>query len=372
MANTRLVLSLVLVFLLILQPHSSDAHPLKVCHFDQIYQLGDSISDTGNLIRETPIGATTAFAKLPYGETFFKNATGRCSNGLLMIDYFAMAAGLPLLNPYKNTDASFSHGANFAVAGSTALPVEVLARKNISTMVTSSSLSVQLDWMFTHFNSICHRDRDCIEKLENALFMVGEIGGNDYNYALFQGKTMEEVESLVPDVVRVIKDAVRRVIHYGAVRVVVPGNFPIGCMPIYLTAFQTNDSAAYDKHHCLKQLNNFSVYHNNQLQEAIEELKREYPNVVILYGDYYHAFQWLFSRAAYLGFETTSAQKACCGIGGDYDFSLPRMCGAPGVPVCPNPNKLISWDGVHLTQEAYKIMAGWLIHDILPKLQCSF
>ncbi|GFZ07072.1 hypothetical protein Acr_19g0000090 [Actinidia rufa] len=300
---------------------------------------------TGNLIRETPIGAATAFAKLPYGETFFKKATGRCSNGLLMIDYFAIAAGLPLLNPYKNTDASFSHGANFAVAGSTALPVEVLARKNISTMVTSSSLGVQLDWMFTHFNSICHTDR---------------------------GKTMEEVESMVPDVVRVIKEAVRRVIHYGAVRVVVPGNFPIGCMPIYLTAFQTNDSAAYDEHHCLKQLNNLSVYHNNQLQAAIEELKREYPNVVILYGDYYHAFQWLFSRSAYLGFDTTTAQKACCGIGGDYDFSLPRMCGAPGVPVCPNPNKLISWDGVHLTQKAYKIMAGWLIHDILPKLQCSF
>ena len=50
---------------------------------------------------------------------------------------------------------------------------------------------------------------DCIEHLKNALFMVGEVGGNDYNYALFQGKTMEEVESRVPDVVRVIKDAVR-------------------------------------------------------------------------------------------------------------------------------------------------------------------
>ena len=39
--------------------------------------------------------------------------------------------------------------------------------------------------------------------------MVGEIGGNDYNYALFQGKTIEEVESMVPDVVRAIKEAVR-------------------------------------------------------------------------------------------------------------------------------------------------------------------
>ena len=48
-----------------------------------------------------------------------------------------------------------------------------------------------------------------MEKLKNSLFMVGEIGGNDYNYAPFQGKIMEEVESMVPDVVRAIKEAVR-------------------------------------------------------------------------------------------------------------------------------------------------------------------
>ena len=72
-------------------------------------------------------------------------------------------------------------------------------------------------------------------------------------------------------------------------------------MPIYLTAFQTNNSAAYDEHHCLKHLNNFSIYHNDQLKQAIEELKREYPNAVIVYGDYYNAFEWLFHRAPYLG-----------------------------------------------------------------------
>ena len=72
-------------------------------------------------------------------------------------------------------------------------------------------------------------------------------------------------------------------------------------MPIYLTAFQTNNLAAYDEHHCLKQLNNFSIYHNDQLKQAIEELKREYPNVVIVYGNYYNAFEWLFRRDRYLG-----------------------------------------------------------------------
>lgn len=81
--------------------------------------------------------------------------------------------------------------------------------------------------------------------------MVGEIGGNDYNYALLEGKTMDEVKDIVADVVRAISNAVGRVIDYGAVRVVVPGNIPIGCSPVlYLTAFQSNASAAYDEDNC--------------------------------------------------------------------------------------------------------------------------
>jgi hypothetical protein len=38
--------------------------------------------------------------------------------------------------------------------------------------------------------------------------MVGEIGGNDYNYAFMFNKTTEEISVLVPEVVRAIKDAV--------------------------------------------------------------------------------------------------------------------------------------------------------------------
>ncbi|KAK9291715.1 hypothetical protein L1049_019664 [Liquidambar formosana] len=374
MATTRVVFSAFLLlssFVLLLSPPSCDAHPLKACMFDSIYQFGDSISDTGNLIRERPIAATSVFARLPYGETFFKNATGRCSNGLLMIDYVALAAGLPFLNPYRNIDADFSHGVNFAVAGSTALKTSVLAGMNIFSPVTNTSLDVQLDLMFTHFNSTCYTDSDCSEKLKRALFMVGEIGGNDYNFALSGGKTIEEAKSIVPDVVQAIKDAARRVIGYGALRVVVPGNFPIGCLPIYLSRFQTTNSAAYDEQHCLKGLNDFAKYHNDHLQKAIEELRQENPNAFIVYGDYYNAFQWLVQNAPLLGFDVASVQKACCGIGGDYDFSLTKMCGNPGVPVCADPSSRISWDGIHLTQEAYKFMAGWLIGDILPKFHCG-
>ncbi|KAF9625703.1 hypothetical protein IFM89_026283 [Coptis chinensis] len=114
------------------------------CTYDAIYQFGDSFSDTGNFIRE-PARANTTFTRLPYGQTYFNKATGRASNGRLIIDFFAEALGLPLLNPYLQKNASFSHGVNFAVGGSTALNNSVLLQNGIISPVTNSSLSVQLD-----------------------------------------------------------------------------------------------------------------------------------------------------------------------------------------------------------------------------------
>lgn len=65
--------------------------PLKYLYkIDKIYQLGDSISDTGNLVLESPHGSGFLFTRLPYGVTTFGKPTGRCSNGLLMVDYFGM------------------------------------------------------------------------------------------------------------------------------------------------------------------------------------------------------------------------------------------------------------------------------------------
>lgn len=93
-------------------------------------------------------------------------------------------------------------------------------------------------------------------------------------------------------------------ISYGATRVVVSGNFPIGCFPISLTVFQTNNTTAYDEYdeyHCLKSLNALASYHNDQIKQAIEVLKKENLHTVIVYGDYYNAFLWILRRASMLG-----------------------------------------------------------------------
>ena len=80
----------------------------------------------------------------------------------------------------------------------------------------------------------------------------------------------------------------------------IPGNFPIGCLPSYLTTFRANSS--FDLNHCLRDYNQFSVYYNLQLKVAIVKLQLENPSVAIVYGDLYFAFQRLFSPAIYPGF----------------------------------------------------------------------
>lgn len=71
----------------------------------------------------------------------------------------AKSAGIPLLEAYLNASSSKTHGVNFAVAGSTALPVEFLAEKGVIAPVTNSSLTKQLNWMHTHFNTTCHSSK---------------------------------------------------------------------------------------------------------------------------------------------------------------------------------------------------------------------
>ncbi|KAJ9189118.1 hypothetical protein P3X46_000449 [Hevea brasiliensis] len=369
MSSLQLVFPLVLIFnlIFIIQHYSCDAQDLKRCRFDAIYQLGDSISDTGNSIVEIP---QAYHARFPYGQTINK-ATGRPSDGFLMIDYIAQSAGLPLLEPYENPNSSFSHGVDFSVAGVTASTVKTLIKWHIPLPYSNNSLSVQVKWLKKHLSTFCNVKKDCHRKLKSALFMVGTIGANDYDFAFFQGKSIEEVKKvMVPRVIQTIKTAIQKVIDYGAFRVVVPGIFQLGCTPSLLTAFSSNNSV-YDAHGCLKDYNDFFMYHNNHLQVALQKIRKKNPHVRIIYGDIYGALQWVLDNLSNLGFK--SFKKSCCGIGGKFNFSpsLKKMCGAHGVPICSNPKEHVFWDGGHFSHQASKYLSKWLIKDILPKLHCS-
>ena len=51
-----------------------------------VFNFGDSLVDAGNLVTEG-IPDYLATARLPYGQTYFGYPTGRCSDGLLVVDF---------------------------------------------------------------------------------------------------------------------------------------------------------------------------------------------------------------------------------------------------------------------------------------------
>ncbi|XP_076928666.1 GDSL esterase/lipase At1g28570-like [Bidens hawaiensis] len=157
--------------------------------------------------------------------------------------------GLPLVPPYLQDNGSdytvtFNQGVNYAVAGATTLNSPVLEPRGIVNTNTNASLGVQLAWFKQSPPSIYGNYSNCRDCIGQSLILVGEIGGNDYNFAILKGKTIEEVVApLVPLVIDTIILAVNiRIYHnytllieMGAKSLVVPRNFPIGCSAKYLT-----------------------------------------------------------------------------------------------------------------------------------------
>ncbi|XP_019162133.1 PREDICTED: GDSL esterase/lipase At5g45910-like [Ipomoea nil] len=330
--------------------------------YNAIFSFGDSLADTGNFIRSGAL-AFPVTGKLPYGETFFKHATGRCSNGRLIVDFIAEAYGLPLLPPYlaQKEGAKFEHGVNFAVAGATAVDAKFFYDQGLGSILwTNTSLSVQLGWFQKVKSTICKTQKDCANYFKKSLFLVGEIGGNDYNYPFFVGATLEQLKAAVPFVVGAIIEATRGLIKEGAVELVVPGNLPIGCSAVYLTLFGTPNKSAYDQNGCLKVYNDFSKYHNSQLRFALGKLRKEYPHAKIIYADYYAAAKRFFHSPKHYGFYD-GVLAACCGGGGPYNFNNSARCGHVGSKACGNPSAFANWDGIHLTEAAYRLIAKALL-----------
>ncbi|KAL6865227.1 hypothetical protein ACP4OV_016378 [Aristida adscensionis] len=326
--------------------------------YNAIYSFGDSISDAGNLcVGGCPSWLTTGQA--PYGETFFGRPTGRCSDGRLIVDFLAEHFGLPLPAASKG-GGDFKKGANMAIIGATAMDAGFFKSIGLSDKIWNNGpLDTQIQWFRHLLPSVC--GKDCKNYLSKSLFVVGEFGGNDYNAALFAGRSMSEVRGYVPKVVSKIVRGLETIIRTGAVEVVVPGVLPIGCFPIYLTLYGTSNAGDYDGDGCLKSYNGLSSYHNALLKRSLATLQRTYPHARIMYADFYSQVVHMIRAPHKFGLKY--GLKVCCGAGGQgtYNYNNKARCGMAGASACANPGDYLIWDGIHLTEAAYRSIAdGWL------------
>ncbi|GER27918.1 GDSL-like Lipase/Acylhydrolase family protein [Striga asiatica] len=352
------------------------------CPFDYLYHFGDGATDTGNSIRRQPFGPFLPAAHLPYGRTFRGQPTGRWSNGRVEFDYTASYLGLTNNVPYLaiNNRGTNDSGVIFAVARSPVLDTSFFTERSIQIPPYVVPLSNQLIWFKNYLKTICSTPQDCRERLRNSLLFMGDNEANDIGYALVQGISIQEASTYIPTIIRAIINATIELINMGANRIVIPGSGPLGCYPYMLTALPDTNPFAYDLFGCLKSVNNLIISKNAALQAEILKLTLKFPTTQILYADIYKGVTTVLQQDFSSGKLTVTkvyltgnlTLKACCGVGGKYNYSSTRFCGSPGVPVCPNPNQYIYWDGLHYTQEAYFRYLQPLVFPTLIALNCTF
>ncbi|KAL5222478.1 hypothetical protein ABZP36_027191 [Zizania latifolia] len=330
--------------------------------YPRVFSFGDSLADTGNYAFVYANDSREPALWPPYGETYFHRATGRFSNGRLVVDFIADALGLPFARPYWRGQSAgdFACGANFAVGGATALSPAFFRAKGVP-VGDFVHLDMEMKWFRDLLDLLCPGDpAGCKGMMNQSLFLVGEIGGNDYNIPLLNRVPITMIRSFTPSVIAKISSTITELIGLGAKTLVVPGNLPIGCVPNYLMIFKSDKNEDYEPDTgCLRWMNEFSQYHNELLIDELKKLRKLHPDVAIIYADYYGAAKEIFISPEKFGIEDPLV--ACCGGGGPYGVSPTARCGYGEYKVCDDPQKYGSWDGFHPSEAAYKAIAIGLL-----------
>ncbi|KAL3501118.1 hypothetical protein ACH5RR_035567 [Cinchona calisaya] len=337
------------------------------CEFPAIFNFGDSNSDTGGL------SAAFGQAGPPHGESYFHGPAGRYCDGRLVIDFIAERLGLPYLSAFLDAlGSNFTHGANFATAGSTIRPQ--------NTTLHQSGLSpISLNVQFYEFNDF-HRRSQIIRKkggvfgglmpkaedFAKALYTF-DIGQNDLTAGYFLNMTTDQVKAYVPDLLDQFKTYIKHIHDQGGRSFWIHNTGPVGCLPYVMDRLLVT-AAQVDEAGCAAPFNEVAKYFNWKLKEAVYQLRKELPKAALTYVDVYSIKYDLIRHAKKYGFE--HPLRACCGHGGKYNYNARLGCGSKimvkGKEVmigksCKDPSVMINWDGGHYTQAANK----WIFDKIV-------
>ncbi|KAM0015939.1 putative alpha-L-fucosidase [Helianthus debilis subsp. tardiflorus] len=347
------------------------------CEYEGIFNFGDSNSDTGGFWSVFPE------APPPNGMTYFKHPVGRASDGRLIIDFIAERIGIPYVSPYlKSIGSDYRHGANFATLASTVrIPQTSLFVSGLSPF----ALPIQVNQL-KHFKA----------QVEN-LYSEGStnlpppdifgkslytfyIGQNDFTSDLAKNG-ITEVKKTLPQVISGITDAIKDLYALGGRAFFVLNLAPIGCYPSFLVELPHGDKDI-DEYGCLISYNNAVVEYNDMLHDALNQTGHQLSDAKVIYVDSHKALLELFQHPTSHGLKYGTV--ACCGNGGGrYNFNPQVFCGNTKfingqnltALACDDPENYVSWDGVHTTEAANKIIVDAIFSgdftDPPFEIQCS-
>nr|ABK25197.1 unknown [Picea sitchensis] len=193
------------------------------------------------------------------------------------------------------------------------------------------------------------------EVFSQALYTL-DIGQNDFTSKLGE-IGIQGVKQFLPQVASQIGETVKALYAEGARTIFVANLAPIGCFPSFLTELPHSQSDL-DSYGCMISYNTAVVDYNNLLREKLEEVRKVLPDASVIYVDSHAIKLEIFTNPTKHGFKYGT--KACCGSGGDYNFSPQLFCSqrkelngtVVTASVCSDPSSYVSWDGIHNTDAA--------------------
>ncbi|WCJ22369.1 GDSL-like Lipase/Acylhydrolase superfamily protein [Euphorbia peplus] len=349
------------------------------CEIEGIFNFGDSNSDTGGFWAAFPAQSA------PFGMTYFHKPTGRASDGRLALDFIAQALGFPFLSPYLQTIGSdYRHGVNFATLASTVL------LPNTSLFVTGISpffLAIQINQM-KHFKVLVQEFHSTNPNgwSTSSLPSPDIFGKSIYTFYIGQNDFTSNLgdigvgglQKFLPQVISQIASSIKELYGIGGRTFMVMNLAPVGCYPSLLEGLPHN-SSDIDSFGCLISYNKEVLEYNNMLKQAVTETRRSLPLANVIYVDTHAVLLHLFQYPSSHGLK--HGTKACCGEGGGvHNFNPKVYCGNTKMvngkkvtaSACDDPYNYVSWDGIHATEAANRIIAMAILNGSFSDPPFSF
>ncbi|ELR98052.1 SGNH/GDSL hydrolase family protein [Gloeocapsa sp. PCC 73106] len=321
-------------------------------NIDQVYFFGDSLTDTGNVFNFTGGFPDSFGGVFPYED-------GRFSNGNVWTDYFTEEFNLTvdpfIAGPGLNLDLDDNNdGTNFAIGGVDSGD----GSGNVGPVPIG--LEQQIDSFEVLVNDLSSQG----EVFNNDLYFLW-IGANDYLRFIENADdpstlNVIEVEANFPQnpinlvtnvVVNNISQALQDLVDIGA-RDIVVFNLPDLDYTPLATGLDEDDQ---------EELRDITEDHNNRLEDQLESLREENPNINLIDIDINQLFDEFIEDPT--NFDFTNVTDNFSGVD--------LYTGAAIPPATGNISNFLWIDSVHPSTKAHELVAELVIDSVADEVGSS-
>ncbi|HHP7229437.1 MAG TPA: SGNH/GDSL hydrolase family protein [Xenococcaceae cyanobacterium] len=325
-------------------------------NFDRAYFFGDSLSDTGNVLKFTD----GAFPNFPY-------ALGRFSNGNIWVDSFAeelditVEPFLPGLTSHTVMVDEAIGGINFAIGGATSGDEnEGIVPLGLEQQIDTFEFLVRIQELDAMANED-HEDDIIINGdehnfLNDDLFFLW-VGANDYfSFIQDDPTTPDIVEANFPDTGKELKNTVLEVVDIniaGAIQDIVDlggENIVVFNLPDLEDTPLGQNLAKSDR----KALRKLTNRHNRRLSNYVEDFEASNPDINLIHIDVNELIDDIVDEPNAFGF--TNVTDNFTGIDLYAEISQP--------PATGNPNEYLYWDSVHPTTTVHNLINDLVVDEL--------